>query len=470
MPVSLKEEVLLRNKRVTILSGNLFTNILLYSLPIIASGMLQLLFNVVGLMFAGRFSGDSAVAAIGATSQIINLLVNFIIGLSVGASVTLSKYFGAKDHENIHRTVHTAMLVSIVGGIVLMVLGIVFSKQILLAMDTPAEIVSLSDRYIKMIYIGLPALMIYNFGAGLICATGDSKRPLYFLSLAGVLNIVLNYIFVALLPCGVMGVGLATILSQYLSAVLVVSYLRKADGALRFDYQQMKLYPNILRMMMMVGLPAGFQSVIFSISNLVIQSSINSFGMLVVAGNTAANSIENFVYRAMNAIYQAMMTFYGQNLGAKHYDRLHQILLNCIVIVFFIGLVLGQGAYLFGDQLLRMFTSDPDIISYGLIRLSLIGSLYFLYGILEVFIGGLRVLGYSIISTLIAFFGVCVLRIAWIYTIFKEHPTLQNLFLSFPVSWTITCIVIIACYIIVSHSVLKKLKSDAHNAIADGAQ
>ncbi len=423
-----------------------------------ASGMLQLLFNVVGLIFIGNFGNDLDVAAIGATSQIINLLVNFIIGLSVGASVTLSKFYGANDYDNIHKTVHTSIAMSVVGGMILLFVGVLFSRQILVLMTTPEEIFTLSDHYIKIVYFGLPALMVYNFGSALICATGDSKRPLYFLTFAGVINIVLNLILVGWLKTGVYGVGIASTVSQYISAILIISYLIKVNGALKLDFRKLRIYPKIIKSVLFVGLPAGLQSVVFSISNLVIQKSINSFGTVVITGNTAANNLENFVYRAMNAIYQSMMTFYGQNFGAKQYYRLPKILFTCIVIVFVIGFGMGQSVYMLGENLLKIFTTNPEAIQYGMVRLSYIGALYFVYGILEVFIGGLRVLGYSIVSTLISFFGVCVFRIAWIYTIFPLNPTLNNLYLSFPTSWFLTCVVVIVCYFVLSKRVINKEK------------
>jgi putative efflux protein, MATE family len=454
-----------RSKKAQILSGNIFINILIYAVPIMISGILQLLFNVIGLVFVGHFGSENAIAAIGTTSQMTNLLVNFIIGLSSGANVVLGKYYGASDNANIHDTVHTVMTISFAGGIGIMVLGLICSKSLLIFMSTPEDILDLSNLYIRIIYLGLPAQMIYNFGAALICATGDSKRPLYFLSAAGVLNIVLNTILVIVFKMDVVGVALATILSQYMSAVCVILYLCNAGGSFKLCWKEMKINYKIVKMVMAVGLPAGFQSVIFSISNLVIQSSINSFGKIVVTGNTAANNIENFVYRAMNAIYQAMLTFYGQNIGAKKYDRLNKILLNCLLIVFLIGFIGGQGVYRNGWFWLHLFTDNSKAINYGLTRLSYVGALYFIYGILEVFIGGIRVLGHSMTSTAISFFGICVFRIFWMFTIFKQNSTLQVLYISFPISWLITLALIVAYYMVISKKELQRLKVTGNNEL-----
>ena len=446
----------MRSYQVDMCNGPIFKKLIIFAIPLILSGCLQLLFNAADIIVVGRFTGSQALAAVGSTSALINLLVNLFIGISVGANVVLGKYIGARDDENASKTVHTAIFISIVGGIFMIFIGFFFSKPLLELMATPEDVIDLSSLYMRIYFVGMPFFMLYNFGAAILRSIGDTKRPLYFLLISGIINVVFNLFFVIAFHMGVAGVALATMISEGISAGLILLCLKHMDGPLHFELKNMRFHKDLALKMLEVGLPAGLQGIIFSISNVLIQSSVNSFGSVVMAGNTAASNIEGFVYTSMNAVYQTSLSFTSQNFGAKKFDRIDKILIECLGIVTLVGLVLGQGAYFFGQQLLSIYTNDRHVIQYGIERLSVISATYCLCGMMDTLVGSLRGVGYSILPMLVSLTGVCVFRVVWIFTVFKSLHTQFSLYVSYPISWTITIIAHLICFLIVRKRIRKE--------------
>lgn len=436
-------------------NGPLLKKIILFAIPLMLSGVLQLLFNAADVIVVGRFTGNEALAAVGSTSSLINLLINLFVGVSVGANVLLGKHIGARDEENASKTVHTAVTFALVVGIAMIFVGFFLSRPLLELMGTPEDVINLSVLYMRIYFVGMPAFMFYNFGAALLRAVGDTKRPLYFLTLAGIINVIFNLIFVIVFHMGVAGVALATIISEGISAFLVFLCLKGADGVLHLDHKSLCFHKDVAIQMMKIGLPAGLQGCIFSVSNVLIQSSVNSFGSIAMAGNTASANLEGFVYNAMNSLYQTSLSFTSQNMGAKKYKRVDKILIECLVIVMIVGIVMGGGAYLIGTSLLSIYSSDPQVISYGLLRMSLICVPYFLCGMMDVFVGSLRGMGYSVMPMLVSLTGACLFRIVWIFTIFATNRSLFVLYFSYPVSWALTATAHLICYMIVRKKVFK---------------
>lgn len=428
-------------------NGPLLGKILLFAIPLMLSGILQLLFNAADIIVVGRFVGHQALAAVGSTSSLINLLVNVFIGLSVGTNVLVANYYGAKKEDLVSQTVHTSVLTSLICGTLLIVIGVLLAGPLLSLMGTPDDVLNQAALYMRIYFAGMPVILLYNFGAAILRAIGDTRRPLYFLLIAGVINVLLNLLFVTRFHLGVAGVALATVLSQAVSAGLIVYTLVKSEGCFHLDLRRLRIYPARLRQMIRIGLPAGMQGAIFSISNVLIQSSINSFGSVAMAGSTAASNIEGFVYTSMNSLHQTALSFTSQNYGAGKTDRINRILFTCLGCVTVVGLVMGNLAYFFGSQLLGIYSSDPEVIAYGLIRMSLICVPYFICGIMDVMVGSLRGLGYSIMPMLVSLTGACGLRILWIFTVFQWSRSLETLFISYPVSWVITAAVHMLCYI-----------------------
>lgn len=437
--------------------GPLFSKIIMFAIPLILSGVLQLLFNAADIVVVGRFTGSHALAAVGSTSSLINLLVNLFIGVSVGANVLLGKFCGAQDYKNASETVHTAIYIAIWGGVIMIFAGLILARPLLEMMGTPMDVIDLSVLYMRIYFIGMPAFMIYNFGAAILRAVGDTKRPLYFLTVAGIVNVLFNLLFVIVFKMGVAGVALATIISETISAGLILLSLMQSDGILRLHLKEMKFHKDKVVGMLKIGLPAGLQGMIFNISNVLIQSSVNSFGSVVMAGNTAASNIEGFVYTSMNAIYQTSLSFTSQNMGAKQYHRIDKILLQCLGVVTVVGLVLGVGAFLCGHTLLRIYSSSEDVITHGISRLSVVCASYFLCGIMDVMVGSLRGMGYSIMPMLVSLTGACLFRVIWIFTIFQMEHTLFSLYISYPISWILTFSAHVICYLVVRRKALMKV-------------
>lgn len=437
--------------------GPLFSKIIVFAIPLILSGVLQLLFNAADIVVVGRFTGSHALAAVGSTSSLINLLVNLFIGVSVGANVLLGKFCGAQDYKNASETVHTAIYIAIWGGVIMIFAGLILARPLLELMGTPMDVIDLSVLYMRIYFIGMPAFMIYNFGAAILRAVGDTKRPLYFLTVAGIINVLFNLLFVIVFKMGVAGVALATIISQTISAGLILLSLMQSEGILRLQLKEMKFHKDKVVGMLKIGLPAGLQGMIFNISNVLIQSSVNSFGSVVMAGNTAASNIEGFVYTSMNAIYQTSLSFTSQNMGAKQYHRIDKILLQCLGVVSVVGLVLGVGAFLCGHTLLGIYSSSEDVITHGISRLSVVSASYFLCGIMDVMVGSLRGMGYSIMPMLVSLTGACLFRVIWIFTVFQMEHTLFSLYISYPISWMLTITAHVICYLVVRRKALMKV-------------
>ncbi len=445
-----------RRYEIDMCNGPLFGKILLFSLPLMLSGILQLLFNAADMIVVGRWVGSDALAAVGSTGSLINLLVNVFIGLSVGANVLVARYFGAGQERELSDMVHTAVLISVICGVLLIFVGFFVAPSALLAMGTPKEVLGQSVLYIRIYFAAMPAMMLYNFGAAILRAVGDTRRPLYFLTAAGVINVVLNLIFVIGFSMGVAGVALATAVSQVISAGLVVRCLVRSDSAYRLDLKALRIVPHKLLMMMQIGLPAGLQGAIFSISNVLIQSSVNSFGATAMAGNSAAGNLEGFVYTAMNTLHQTAVSFVGQNYGAHKYKRIGRIAIICVGIVTAVGLVMGNGVYLAGRLLLHLYSPEEPVIAYGMKRLFYICCPYFLCGVMDTLVGCLRGMGHSVLPMLVSLTGACLFRIVWIYTIFSQNRSLDTLYISYPISWALTAFVHLGCFLLIYFMKLHK--------------
>ena len=432
------------------LTGPLFGNIVLYTIPIILTSVLQLLFNAADLVVVGRFCGSVSVAAVGSTTAITNLLVNFFVGLSVGAGVTVAHGLGSRRDSIVHNTVHTALPMALISGVFLTIIGVCLSKTFLTWMGTPESVLELAAVYMNIYFGGITFTMVYNFCAAILRAAGDTKSPLIFLTFAGIVNVVLNLVFVTVLHMNVAGVALATTISQAISAVLVVIALMRRTDACRLSLRSMRFHKVQLVKILRIGLPAGTQSALFSISNVLIQSSVNSFGDIFMSGNAAAGNIEGFIYASLNAFHQTAVNFIGQNAGARQYKRVHKTILYCLLCACITGLVLGGLAYGFGPQLLSLYITDSqEAIGYGMMRLGIVGLTYLLCGLMDVTTGALRGLGESFIPMLISVLGVCGIRIGWIYTIFQipAFHTPQCLYISYPVSWTVTFLFQLAAFL-----------------------
>lgn len=448
-----------RSYEMDMCSGPLFRKILVFSLPLMCSGILQLLFNAADIIVVGQFTGSTALAAVGSTTSLINLMVNLFIGLSVGANVVIARSYGAGDEHAVHRGVHTALLAAGVSGVALIFIGLALSRPVLELMGTAPDVLEQAVLYIRIYFIGMPAVLLYNFGAAILRAVGDTKRPMYFLFIAGVINVIFNLIFVIQFHLGVAGVAIATVISQTVSAGLVLLCLYHSHGAYQLIPSQLKIHGDQLRAILRIGLPAGLQSVLFNISNVIIQSSVNTFGWMVVAGNTAASNIEGFVYTAMNAVYQTSLSFTSQNMGARNYRRVDRVLLECLGLVAVVGIVLGQGAYLLGNQLLGIYTSDPEVITYGIYRLGIVSATDFLCGLMDVLAGCIRGLGYSVTPMLVTLVGSCLLRIVWIFTVFQAMHTQQILYISYPLSWLVTAVTHGICYLVLRRRAFREQPS-----------
>jgi len=438
--------------------GPLTTKIIKFTIPVMLSGILQLLFNTADVIVVGRFTGKTALAAVGSTGSLITLLVSLFIGLSIGTNVLVARYQGAKDDKSVSETVHTSIALGIVGGLILLIVGIVATRPLLEMMATPEDVIDQSTLYMRILFFGMPLNLILNFGAAILRAIGDTKRPLYYLTIAGVINVILNILLVTVFSLGVAGVAIATVISEGVSCVLILLCLKHETGAIRLYFNRIKINPSKCVDIMKIGLPAGLQGCIFSISNVLIQSSVNSFGSTVMAGNTAASNIEGFVYVSMNSLHQTCISFTSQNFGAGKFKRIKMVLINCLIIVTITGLVLGNSAYFFGKYLLSAYNNEAEVISYGLIRLSIISTMYFLCGLMDVMVGAMRGIGYSILPMIVSLVGACGLRIVWIYTVFVKFRTLDILFISYPVTWTITFLSHLVCYYIVTRKYKDKFR------------
>lgn len=440
-----------KNYEIDMCNGPITGKMLRFALPLMLSSMLQLLFNAADIITVGKFGSEHSLAAVGSNTALINLLTNLFIGLSIGANVLVARFYGAKNGEELNETVHTAMLLSLISGLILTVTGVIFARYFLIWMKTPAEILDLATTYLKIYFLGMPAMMIYNFGSAILRAIGDTKRPLYFLAAAGVINIILNILLVVVFRLDVKGVGIATVISQTVSAILIIRCLAKSNGDIKLELKKLRFSRGKIGAILRIGLPAGLQGSIFSLSNVVIQSSVNIFGPVVVKGNSAAQNLEGFVYFSMNAFHHATLSFTSQNMGAKKYDRLGKILKNGLCLAILFGAGFGGAVILFGRNLLSIYTNDSAAISAGMTRLYIITGTYTLCGIMDVMVGAIRGIGYTVLPTIVSLIGACALRLVWLATVFRipKFHTINTVYLSYPITWLVTIIAHVICYIII---------------------
>lgn len=436
-----------KTKNIDMLHGPMLGKILMFALPLALSSILQLLFNAADTIVVGQFAGSQALAAVGSNGALINLIVNAFMGLSIGANVIVARYRGSGDEQKISLAVHTAILVSILSGVLLAFIGFFIAPKLLLLMSVPEDVIALSTLYIKLYFLGMPFMMLYNFGAAILRSIGDTKRPLVYLTIAGVINVVLNLIFVILFDMSVAGVAIATVISQVVSSILVLKCLMNEEGAIHVDLNKLKIDMSCLKEIVKIGLPAGLQGCVFSLSNVVIQSSINSFGSVMVAGNSAASNIEGFIYVTMNSFHQSAVTFSSQNFGAKQFDRCDKALMISGACAMMVGLIMGQMFLLFGEPLLGLYTTDPAVITAGFYRMNMLFKFQPMNGLMDIMVGGMRGIGYSVMPTIVSLTGACALRLVWISTIFQMNPTIDFLYMVYPVTWTITVTAHICCYL-----------------------
>ena len=445
-----------RSKSVSIdmTGGPLLSGILQFSLPLAATGMLQLLFNAADAIVVGKFAGSTALAAVGATSSLVNLIVNTFIGISVGVNILIARRVGCRNEDGVRRASHCAIALSAVLGLLMMLLGLFLSRPLLELMDTPADILEKSSLYLTIYFIGVPFTLIYNFGAAILRAYGDTKRPMLYLTISGIINAVLNLFFVIVCKIDVAGVAIATVISQVVSVVLVMRCLMCFDGWAQIHLKELRIHKAEAIQMLQIGLPAGLQTTLFNISNVMVQSAVNGFGADVVAANTASSNIAAFTYTAMNSVYHAAITFTSQNLGARLYDRINKIFWSCNAAVLIIGIPLCALSTIFGPQLLSVYIarSDPAfdvIIQAGMVRTYYTTTVYILCGLMDACCGMVRGLGAAWIPMLVSLTGACLLRIVWIWTLFRWDHTLQMLYVSYPISWVVTTLAHLICYVVI---------------------
>ena len=437
-----------RKYEIDMTRGPLLSKVLLFALPLMASSMLQLLFNAADIIVVGRFGGPNSIGAVGSTGSLINLLVSAFMGLSVGVNVLTARFYAARNERNIRETVHTAILISLIAGAFIGAVGFLLAKPILTAMGSPGDVLRLATTYMRIYFLGMPVVLLYNFGAAILRAVGDTRRPLYFLAFAGVINVGLNLFFVIVCHLDVAGVAIATVLSQAISALLILFTLIRTDSIYRLRRKDLRVSADKLKLILRVGLPAGLQGTVFSFSNVLIQSSVNSFGELAVAGNAAAGNLEGFVYMAMNSFAQASITFTSQNYGARQTRRVPRALITCAACVAVVGFVMGNTFWLFNTKLLSIYTTDARTIAYGVLRLTYICVPYFICGVMDVLAGAMRGIGYSLLPTIVSLLGACAFRIVWIFTVFRAHRELRTLYISYPVSWIITAAAHLLCFLL----------------------
>lgn len=451
-----------KSHQIDMTSGAILPKLLSFSLPLILSSMLQLLFNAADVIVVGRFAGENSLAAVGATGALINLMVNLFVGISVGANVVTAHFFGAGRKSEVEQSVHTTVLVSFYSGIILTVVGIVGTRFILQFMQVPPEVFDLASLYLRVYFGGITASMVYNFGSAILRAKGDTKRPMYYLLVAGVINVILNLIFVIVFKMDVAGVALATILSQCIAGFLVIRALMREEGEFCLRFRRLRIERDILIRIIKIGVPAGFQGMVFSLSNVVIQSAVNGFGAQVVAGSSAASNIEGFIYTSMNGFAQGSLTFASQNLGAGRLDRVRRSMVVSELAVMVTGLAMGGTVFLFKDFFLGLYSDNPVVVAAGSTRISIICLLYALCGMMEVTANTVRGLGHSLLPMIVSIAGVCGIRILWIFTIFQipRFHTFEVLFYSYPVTWTITLLCHSLCLLLIFRRDGTRLKLD----------
>ena len=416
-------------------NGPLLGKIFIFAIPVILSGVLQLLFNAADTIVVGRYAGSDSLAAVGSTTSIISLLVNFFVGISIGVNAVTAMLIGNRDNEGISETVHTAMVTSVISGLILVFIGVVFTKPILIIMGSPENVLAKSVLYLRIYFLGMPVMMLYNFGSAVLRAFGDTKSPLIYLCIGGIVNVLLNLVFVIIFDMDVAGVGVATIVAQCISAFLTILKFIKTDDLYKIHIKKLKIHKKRLAQIFKIGIPAGLQSSVFSVSNMIIQSSVNSFGAAVMAGNAASSSLDNMLYIALNAFNQASLTFTSQNYGAGKIKRIKKVLIDSEFLVIIIGIALGAAMAFKAEALVSIYSKDPEVIKYGLERFYIMCATYFLCGMMDTFTGVLRGIGYSLSSMIISIACVCGVRLMFVFTYFPYHRTFRTIFISYPLSW-----------------------------------
>lgn len=442
-------------------NGSIMDKLVSFSLPLMATSILQLMFNAVDIIVVGHFSGSDALAAVGATTALINIFTNLFIGISMGANVLCARYYAAGHDKEMSESVHTAITLALISGIVMAVVGFCAAGWALGLMDTPSNVIGQSTLYMKIYFLGMPFFMLYNYGAAILRAVGDTKRPLFFLLFAGMANVVLDLLLVIVIPLGVAGVAIGTVASQMVSSILVIHCLYKSEGSYQLRFSRLSVKGIYVKRIFQVGIPAGIQTTVINFSNALLQSSVNSFGSIAMAGYTAANNILGFLYVSVNAVTQACMSFTSQNYSVKKPKRMDRVLLDCIFLSAGIALVLGVGAWVFGSQVLRIYTTDADVIQCGLEILSITTVPYFLCGIMDLFPGAMRGMGYSAVPMVLSIIGTVGTRILWIYGFFPQHRSLHFLFISYPGSWIATIAMQAVCFFFVRKRCRKVLGETA---------
>jgi len=437
-------------------NGSIMDKLISFSLPLMLSGILQLMFNAVDIVVVGRFSGSQALAAVGSTTALINIFTNLFIGISLGANVLAARFYASGREKEMSETVHTAITLALISGIIMAGVGLLLAKLALELMGTPSDVIELSTLYMRIYFCGMPFFMLYNYGAAILRAVGDTKRPLIFLIISGVANAGLNMILVIIFHMGVAGVGIGTVISQLISCILVLRCLYKSEGCYQLRFSKLRIQKVYLRQIFQVGIPAGIQSTVINFSNALLQSSVNSFGSTAMAGYTAANNILGFLYVSVNAVTQACMSFTSQNYGVGKYKRMDRVLINCLILSVVISGVLGCGSYAFGTEILKVYTEDPKVIQCGLEILSMTTVTYFLCGIMDLFPGALRGMGRSGVPMILSIIGTVGTRIVWIFMLFPQHRSLEFLFISYPVSWLFTIVMQVICFYFVRKQVHAK--------------
>ena len=436
--------------------GPWLKKILIFSLPLMCTSLLQMVYSTADVIVVGRFAGAASLAAVGATTPLINLILNFFFGLSTGSGVMSARYIGAKDDEKLSRSVHTSMLLSLVSGITISVFGFIFAEEMLNLMNTPKDVLDLSTLYLQIYLLGAPASLIYNFGSSIIRSTGDTKRPLYILTSTGLINVILNLVLVTVFHMDVAGVAIATIIAQYISAILTVITLMKIEGACRFSFAKLRFNGKELKNVLRIGIPAGVQSSLFSFSNVIIQRTVNSFGSIAVSGITASANIDDIIYVCTNAVAQTTMTFTSQNIGAKKYKNVGKVYSHCLLITFVLGNILNLLCYIFRYEMMGIFSTDPEVIAAGAERLATILPLHIFCSLMDVGACQLRGMGRSFEPMIITLLGSCGLRILWVFAVFPMNPTLNFLYTAYPISWTLTFAVLFIFYFIIKRKFTKK--------------
>lgn len=438
-------------------NGSIMDKLIAFSMPLMLSGILQLLFNAVDLVVVGKFSGSDALAAVGATTALINMFINLFIGVSLGANVLAARFYASGREKEMSETVHTAIAFALISGVIMLFVGLFFSKGALELMDTPADVIDQSTLYMRIYFLGMPFFMLYNYGAAILRAVGDTRRPLYFLLISGVLNTALNLFLVIVFGLGVAGVAIATVISQMVSCILVLRCLYRTEGCYQLRFSKLMIKGVYLKQIFQVGIPAGIQSTVITFSNVLLQSSVNSFGSIAMAGYTAANNIFGFLYVSVNSISQTCMSFTSQNYGVGKWKRMDRVLIDCIILSVVVTLLLGGGACIFGKQLLRIYTKEPEVIACGMEILFYTTATYFLCGLMDLFPGALRGMGRSTVPMILSVIGTVGMRIVWIYGVFPQYRSLKVLFISYPASWLITIVMQVICFFFVRRKVHRSI-------------